>query len=97
MTNPKKISEHNSVSGKSTLKQLSRVYRELSPYLNIGYTFVAAIALLGYIGYLIDQWKGTSPWATFIGLLLGMVVGFYQFFLTVFNRSKEDQNDHKDA
>jgi F0F1-type ATP synthase assembly protein I len=47
------------------------------------YTLIGAIMLLGGLGYVVDQWRGTSPWFLFGGLLLGLVVGFYQLAKTV--------------
>jgi ATP synthase protein I len=50
------------------------------------YTLIGAILLLGGLGYLIDQWRGTSPWGLLGGLLLGLVVGFYDLAKTVWHR-----------
>jgi F0F1-type ATP synthase assembly protein I len=41
-----------------------------------GYTLIAAIGLLGGVGYALDAWRGTSPGFLLAGLLLGVVVGF---------------------
>jgi F0F1-type ATP synthase assembly protein I len=50
------------------------------------YTMIGAILLLGGIGYVVDRWQGTSPWALLAGLLLGMVVGFYELVKTTWPR-----------
>ncbi len=50
------------------------------------YTLIGAILLLGGIGYLADQWRGTSPWFLIGGLMLGLVVGFYGLARTVWHR-----------
>ena len=50
------------------------------------YTLIGAIILLGGIGYAVDQWWGTSPWFLLAGLLLGLIVGFYELAKTVFKR-----------
>src|SRR5215510_2440040 len=50
------------------------------------YTLVGGILLLGGIGYLVDRWRGTAPWFLLAGLLLGMVVGFYELAKTVYRR-----------
>ncbi len=42
------------------------------------YALIGAIVLLGGAGYLADQWLDTAPWLLFIGLMVGMVVGFYE-------------------
>ena len=44
---------------------------------------VGAIILLGGIGYAVDRWRGTAPWVLFIGLVLGIVVGFYELVKAV--------------
>jgi len=50
------------------------------------YTLIGAIMLLGGIGYAVDLWWGTSPWFLLAGLLLGLIVGFYELARTVFKR-----------
>jgi F0F1-type ATP synthase assembly protein I len=42
------------------------------------YTLVGAVLLLGAIGYGVDRWRGTSPWFLLTGLILGVIVGFYE-------------------
>jgi len=48
------------------------------------YTLIGSIILLGGLGYLVDGWRGTSPWFLLTGLILGMVVGFWELIKTVF-------------
>ena len=40
--------------------------------------FASVIALAG-VGWLLDRWLKTSPWILVAGVVLGAVVGFYQF------------------
>jgi F0F1-type ATP synthase assembly protein I len=47
------------------------------------YALVGAIILLGGIGYALDRWRGTSPWFLLGGLLVGIIVGFYELAKTV--------------
>jgi F0F1-type ATP synthase assembly protein I len=47
------------------------------------YALIGAIILLGGIGYALDRWLGTSPWCLLGGLLLGIIVGFYELARTV--------------
>ena len=47
------------------------------------YTLIGAIILLGGIGYAIDTWQGTSPWFLLGGLMLGLIVGFYELAKTI--------------
>ena len=50
------------------------------------YTLIGAIILLGGIGYAVDQWRGTAPWFLLGGLLLGLIVGFYELARTVWHK-----------
>ena len=50
------------------------------------YTLIGAIVLLGGIGYGVDQWRGTAPWGLFVGLSLGLIVGFYKLAKIVWHR-----------
>ena len=52
--------------------------RRAGPAAGASYTLIGAIILLGGLGYAIDQWQGTAPWGLFVGLVLGLVVGFYE-------------------
>ena len=56
------------------------------PVAGAAYTLVGGIILLGGIGYAIDAWQGTGPWFLIAGLLLGIVVGFYELVKTVYGR-----------
>ena len=52
--------------------------RRAGPAAGASYTLIGAIILLGGIGYAIDAWRGTGPWFLLAGLMLGIVVGFYE-------------------
>jgi F0F1-type ATP synthase assembly protein I len=56
------------------------------PAIAASYTLVGAILLLGGIGYAVDRWRGTAPWFLLTGLVLGIVVGFYELAKTVYRR-----------
>lgn len=53
------------------------------PAATASYSLIGAIVLLGGIGYGIDIWLGTSPWFLFGGLVLGLIVGFYELAKTI--------------
>ena len=42
------------------------------------YTLIGAILVLGGIGYALDAWRGRDHWFLLGGLLLGIIVGFYE-------------------
>ncbi|MEO7192907.1 MAG: AtpZ/AtpI family protein [Vicinamibacterales bacterium] len=50
------------------------------------YALIGAIILLGGIGYGLDAWLGIRPWGLVGGLVLGIVVGFYELAKTVWPR-----------
>jgi F0F1-type ATP synthase assembly protein I len=50
------------------------------------YTLIGAIVLLGGLGYAIDTWRATSPWGLVIGLMLGLIVGFYELMKAMWKR-----------
>jgi len=62
------------------------ILRRMGPYLGLGTMFAAALLLGIWGGYEADEWLGTSPWLTLAGALLGLVVGFYNFFAVVLRR-----------
>lgn len=66
-----------------SLRFLQENLRQSGPAVVAGYTLIGAIVLLGGIGYAIDAWRGTSPWGLLVGLLLGVVVGFYELARTI--------------
>jgi F0F1-type ATP synthase assembly protein I len=69
-------------------KNLQDNIRRSGPAAAASYTIVGAIILLGGIGYAIDRWRGTSPWFLLGGLLLGLVVGFYDLARAVWHPGK---------
>jgi F0F1-type ATP synthase assembly protein I len=50
------------------------------------YTLIGALVLLGGLGYAADRWWGTRPWLLLVGLLLGLIVGFYELARTIWHR-----------
>ena len=50
------------------------------------YTLIGAILLMGSIGYALDRWLGTAPWLLLVGLLLGIVTGFYELAKAVWRK-----------
>ena len=69
-----------------SLRFLQENLRRSGPAVTAGYVLMAAIGLLGGIGYAVDAWSGTSPWFLVSGLLLGMVVGFVELAKIIFRK-----------
>ncbi len=77
----------------SVLGSLMQAYRELSPYLNLGYVFLGAVLFFTWVGWMLDNLWNTRPWLTLVGALIGIFGGFYHFFKTVLRSS--DQNEQQ--
>ena len=60
--------------------------RKSGPAASASYALIGAIILLGGLGYAVDLWQGTSPWFMLAGLLLGIIVGFYELAKAVWPR-----------
>ncbi|HEX8181543.1 MAG TPA: AtpZ/AtpI family protein [Pyrinomonadaceae bacterium] len=43
------------------------------------FSLVTAIVSCLLLGWLLDRWLHTGPWLLVAGIILGAVVGFYQF------------------
>jgi F0F1-type ATP synthase assembly protein I len=59
-------------------KSLQENVTQAAPAMAASYSLVGAILLFGALGYAADRWRGTSPWFLLSGLVLGVVVGFYE-------------------
>jgi F0F1-type ATP synthase assembly protein I len=69
-----------------SLKALQQTAGRAGPAAAASYSLIGAIVLFGAIGYGLDSWRGTSPAFLIGGLVLGMVVGFYQLAVAVWRR-----------
>lgn len=43
------------------------------------FSLFASVVSLGGLGWILDRWLNTSPWLVVSGVVLGAIVGFYQF------------------
>ena len=78
--------KQSSFSYKRSAESLQDNVRRAGPAAGASSTLIGAIILLGGLGYGFDKWRGTSPWGVFIGLMLGIVVGFYELIKTTWRR-----------
>ena len=60
-------------------------------YSGLGLQLFVTIGLFGWLGYKMDQnWNDDKPLFIIIMILLGIIVGFYQFYKTV-NKKDSDK------
>ncbi len=70
-----------------SLEAFQETVQESGEAAGSSYTLIGAIILLGGIGYAIDYWRGSSShWYLLGGLVLGLIVGFYELAKVVFKR-----------
>ena len=69
-----------------SLEAFQETVRKSGPAASGSYALIGAILLLGGIGYAVDSWQDTSPWFLLSGLLLGLIVGFYELSKAVWRR-----------
>lgn len=69
-----------------TPPSFQEVFRSVSPYLDIGMTFVVAIGAGAWGGAWLDTRYATSPWWLLTGALVGIAVGFYHFLAVVLRK-----------
>jgi F0F1-type ATP synthase assembly protein I len=69
-----------------SLEYMQETLRKSGPAAVASYTLIGSIVVLGGAGYALDRWRGTSPWFLLGGLLLGLVVGFYELAKTVWRK-----------
>ena len=66
-------------------KSLQENVTRAAPAMAASYALVGAIFLFGALGYGLDRWLGTS-WFLVGGLLLGVVVGFYELIKATYKK-----------
>lgn len=66
---------------------LQKIIKQSGPAMSASYSLIAAVILLGAIGYLIDRWQDSSPIFLLAGLLLGIIVGLYEVAKVIWTKS----------
>jgi len=68
-----------------------KVFKELAPYLNLGWQLVISICLMAFLGWWLDKKLDTSPLLIIICTLFGAAAGMYSFIKTVLNLDKKSK------
>ena len=58
-------------------KSFQNIVKQSGPAAAASYGLIASILIFTYFGWLIDRKIDSSPFAILIGMLLGMLIGFY--------------------
>ena len=67
----------------SRQREINSAFSKAGPYLNIGYFFIGAIALFGYLGYKLDQAYETNSIFMLVGLFIALGLSFYNMFKVI--------------
>jgi len=70
-------------SEEEDLKSSSNIYKEVGPYLGIGFQLAVTVAAMVFLGRWLDNLTGKDPLFTLICSFLGVGAGLYNFIKTV--------------
>jgi ATP synthase protein I len=63
-------------------KPLSDTVRTIGALSTVGFSFVLAVVIGAYLGWVLDKWMGTSPWMFFLFFVLGLAAGILNVYRT---------------
>lgn len=72
------VAKKNSRSFARSIQVFQENVSRAGPAAGASYFLIGAIVVFGGLGYAVDRWLGWAPWGAFGGLMLGVVVGFYE-------------------
>jgi F0F1-type ATP synthase assembly protein I len=73
----------------SQLKGVAGSFQKAAPYINISYVLIASMAMLGVLGWWLDNKFMTKPLLTVLGILGGLFLGLYNLFKVISKMDKD--------
>lgn len=64
-------------------KSFQNIVKQSGPSAAASYGLIASILIFTYFGWIIDRKIDSSPFAIIIGMILGMMIGFYHLIKLV--------------
>ncbi len=80
-----------SEDGKPAEERGSEVVRASAQFLGHGMALAATVALFGWVGFEVGRRTGTEALLTILGVILGGAAGFYNLYVQVVLRPREEQ------
>ena len=62
----------------NSFSYLQKIIKQAGPAMGASYTLLGSVLILGTLGYFIDKWRDSSPIFLILGLVIGIIVGFYE-------------------
>ena len=78
---------------KTEKPDLQAARRKAMPAVSLGINFAVGVALLTYIGFKIDEKRGSGNAWTLCGIFLGLMYGAYETWKLVRTMSKNDEDN----
>ena len=75
----------------SQLRETAGAFQKAAPYINISYVLFASMAMLGLLGWWLDDTFLTKPLLTVLGILGGLFLGLYNLFKVISKLEKKDR------
>lgn len=72
-------------------KKENNIWREVGPYMNLGWQMVITICLMALLGWWLDGKFDTAPWLFISLTVFGVFAGMYNFIKTVLNLDKRKE------
>lgn len=70
------------------LKNISKVYREVGPYVGLGMQLAITVTVMVFLGIWLDDKFDLSPILTIVFAFLGIFAGLYTFIKSVLKSGK---------
>ena len=64
-------------------KSFQNIVKQSGPAAAASYGLIASILIFTYFGWIIDRKIDSSPFAIIIGMIMGMIIGFYHLIKVV--------------
>ncbi|MBI9070438.1 MAG: AtpZ/AtpI family protein [Melioribacteraceae bacterium] len=80
-------------SEEESYEKNAKVYRDVAPYLGLGFQLAATITLFFFLGYWLDNYLDTQPLFIIILTFLGGFSSIYNFIKTVISLNKKSSDE----
>ena len=93
------MSKHNSSEPPKKDAPDSRPFNDYARLSSIGFEFSASVALVGWLGWLLDEWTGLAdrfPLFLLLGVFAGLALGIYRLQLKISPKPPEQESEDQE-